>query len=217
MNNRERDSTFPVLRNCRLFHGLTDDNLQLVSTLAVRRDYSTNEVIFKQGDQPVGVFIVETGKAKIYRTGDNGSQHVLHLCVPGDSFAEVAVFADFQLPASAQAIKPTRCVLIPAADFCGLLDQRHELCRQMLAGMAFWTRHFTELLDDIVLRDAADRVLSYLQSLPRNASGAIELPSTKKDVANHLNLTSETFSRVLRRLTDEGAIAPRDDQRIALR
>jgi CRP/FNR family transcriptional regulator len=69
--------------------------------------------------------------------------------------------------------------------------------------MSFWVRHFVQLLDDIVLRDATSRVARYLNDLPDEQNGQLRLPAPKKDIANHLNLTSETFSRVLRRLSDE--------------
>lgn len=126
------------------------------------------------------------------------------------------MFADFALPASAICVEPTRCVIIPADFLQQLIATDHDFCRQMLAGMAYWTRHFTELLRDIVLRDASERVASYLRSLPQVDGGFVDLPAPKKDIANHLNLTSETFSRTLRRLADNGCIELTAGRRVRL-
>lgn len=195
-----------VVRDCPLFAGLGPANIQLLASAAKVDDFAAGELIFKQGERCHGVYIVETGVVRVYCQGDEGHEHVLHLCGPGQSFAEVAVFADFDLPANAAAVEPTRCLLIPAEIIQNQIATNHDFCRQMVASMAFWTRHFTELLGDIVLRDASDRILSYLQSLPRDSTGMVDLPGPKKHIANHLNLTSETFSRTLRRLADRNQI-----------
>lgn len=159
-----------------------------------------------QGSPCPGIFIVHSGLVRVVRGGTRGQQHVLHLCGPGQSFAEVAVFGNFDLPASAIAAQATECLVIPADVIQREISSNHELCRQLLSGMAMWTRHFVQMLDDLVLRDATERVARVLCDAPSDQSGAAILPGPKKDLANHLNLTSETFSRVLRRFIDDGVL-----------
>ncbi|QDV62528.1 Crp/Fnr family transcriptional regulator [Crateriforma conspicua] len=195
-----------VILGCPLFAGLGPANIRSLALAARIQDFAAGELIFRQGEQCAGVYIVETGVVRVYCRGGGGQEHVLHLCGPGQSFAEVAVFADFDLPANAASVEATRCLFIPAEIIQDQIATNHDFCRQMLASMAFWTRHFTDLLSDIVLRDASDRILSYLQSLPRDATGIVDLPGPKKHIANHLDLTSETFSRTLRSLADRGHI-----------
>lgn len=205
-----------AIASCELFRGLGSAQIETVGQISSRRNYRTVEHILRQGDTCPGVFVVEQGPARIFRSGANGQQHVLHLCGPGQSFAEVAVFADFDAPANASAVQPTQCILIPADGLQKQLSQDHQLCRQLLAGMALWTRHFVHLLDDIVLRDASARVARLLSDAPSDDTGRIMLPGTKKDVSNHLNLASETFSRVLRCLSDQGILAMDSDHAIRI-
>lgn len=204
------------IAGCELFRGLGGSQIEAIHSIASRRSFAAGETIFRQGDPCPGVFIVERGLARIFRSGANGQQHVLHLCGPGQSFAEVAVFADFRAPANASAVQLTQCILIPADGLQKQLAQDHQLCRQLLAGMAFWTRHFVQLLDDIVLRDASERVARFLSAAPSDAAGRVVLPGSKKDVANHLNLASETFSRVLRRLSDQEILSMDSDHSIRI-
>ena len=77
----------------------------------------------------------------------------------------------------------------------------------MMLGLTLWVRHLVNLMEDLVLRDAAGRIARFLLATPPDADGLIKLPGLKRHVASHLNLTSETFSRTLRRLIDAGMIA----------
>jgi CRP/FNR family transcriptional regulator len=72
-----------------------------------------------------------------------------------------------------------------------------------MSGMSRWVRHLVGLLEDLVLRDATARVARHLiESDETGGQGEFALPMRKKDLASHLNLTSETLSRTLHRLVD---------------
>jgi CRP-like cAMP-binding protein len=86
-----------------------------------------------------------------------------------------------------------------------------------MIGMTLWVRHLVGLMEDVVLRDAAGRLARFLLASPAAADGTVELPGLKRHVASHLDLSSETFSRTLRRLVDAGLIAPPHGNRVRIR
>ena len=151
---------------------------------------------------------------RVFKTGPGGKEHVLHIVGPGGTFAEVAAIGGFDVPASAEAIAATLCALLPREPFRRALAEDHELATGMMTGLTLWVRHLVNLMEDVVLRDAAGRLARYLLQFPPDAEGRIELPGLKRHVASHLNLTSETFSRTLRRLLDAGMIAESDANRV---
>jgi CRP/FNR family transcriptional regulator len=161
--------------------------------------------------------VVEKGLVRIAKTTANGREHVLHLVEPGGTFAEVAVIGGFPCPATAQALAPTTCLVLPSVPFMALLRQDHALCLQLLAGMSHWVRQLVHLLEDIVLRDATGRVANYLLKVVEAKTDIAILPAQKRHLANHLNLTSETLSRVLRRLTELGLIQAAGRRRLQLK
>ncbi|TWU41975.1 Crp/Fnr family transcriptional regulator [Novipirellula artificiosorum] len=195
-----------VIESCALFRGLDADQRSVMTSMAVRQRFKQGAQIFMQEQPCPGIYIVDHGLVRVFRLAPNGQQHVLHLCGPNQTFAEVAAIGGFALPACAVTTQPTGCVMIPTDRLQQELAENHDLCRQLLTGMAFWVRHFVQLLEDIALRDAMGRVTRLLCDTPCNPSGLLRLPGAKKDLANHLNLTSETFSRVLRRLCEQGIL-----------
>jgi CRP/FNR family transcriptional regulator len=205
-----------VLHECRLFSEVQPRGFARLVAIARLVKFSKGHVIFREGQDCPGVYIVGQGLVRVFKTGPLGKEHVLHIVEPGGTFAEVAAIGSFRLPASAEAVEPTTCVYLPQAPFRRALEEDHELCLGMMTGLTFWVKHLVGLMEDIVLRDAGGRLARYLLNAQAVDDCVVELPSLKRHVASHLNLTSETFSRTMRRLLDAGMIAEIDNTRVRL-
>lgn len=207
-----------ILRRCALFRSLEPRWLEAVQNLARVRHYAKGTQIFREGDEVPGLFCVGSGLVRIYKLAPSGKDHILHFAGPGQSFAEVAVVGRFPCPAYADALEDSVCAIIPAGDFRRLLETHHAFCLQFLVGLAQWLRRVIGLIEDIALRDAAGRVAHHLlQVAPDPASSdPFTLPMLKRDLASHLNLSSEALSRTLRRLAEAAVIELPDAQRIRI-
>lgn len=166
---------------------------------------AAGDVLFRQGDPCLGVYVVGAGLIRVFKLAPSGKEHVLHLAGPGGTFAEAAVMGGFPCPANAEATEESVLCVIPAESFRKLLQDDHQACIGLLAGMSVWLHQVIDLLEDVVLRDAAGRVSRHLLALA-GADGHVRLPAARKMLANQLNLTPETLSRTLRRLDEDGCI-----------
>jgi CRP-like cAMP-binding protein len=205
-----------ILTSCRFFSQVRGNSLDRLLSMARVKRYARRTVIFRQGEPCPGAFILGAGLVRIFQTAPSGKEHVLHLVEPGHTFAEVAAIGGFPCPAHAAAIRDSTCVLLPTGSFAQALREDHTLCLQIMSSMAFWVRHLVGLMEDIVLRDAAGRLARHLLEACGSERDLFVLRSLKKDLASHLNLTSETLSRTLRRLVDAGLIEQRTGGRLRI-
>ena len=195
-----------TLQACGLFADVGSAERKELAAMSVWREYRKGDVIFNQGEEPPGIFVVASGMVRIYKIAPNGKEHVLHLAVAGETFAEVAVIGGFPCPAFAEATEPSCCLLLPSNALRASLRRSHTLCLQLLTGMAGWVRQLVGLMEGIVLRDAVSRVARYLIEAGADREPKVQLTGRKRDIASHLNMTSECLSRALRHLREIGLV-----------
>jgi len=196
-----------IIRGCGLFGGLSEGSLEKVTKIARIVRFSRGQTVFREGDPCPGIYVVGEGAVRVFKTSPSGKKHVLHFARAGMTFAEVAAIGQFNCPAHADATEDSICVLLPRREFRGIVNEDHGFCIELMTGMSKWVHQLVGLLEDLVLRDATARVARHLiKSDDTGGQGEFLLPMRKKDLASHLNLTSETLSRTLHRLGDCGLI-----------
>ncbi len=195
-----------ILTACKLLANVGESGFQRLAVMARICKFPKSYTVFREGDECPGVYVVDQGLVRIFRTGAGGKEHVLHMVGPGETFAEAAAVGGFRCPANAETIEATTCVLLPIRAFRKALEEDHELCLCLMTGVSYWVQSLVGLMGEVVLHDAAGRVARFLLEAKADGDDTIELPSLKRHIANHLNLTSETFSRTLRKLAEQGLI-----------
>jgi CRP/FNR family transcriptional regulator len=205
-----------ILHGCKLFAEVQPPGFRRLAAIARLCQFRKGQVIFREQQECPGVYVVGSGLVRVFKTAPGGKEHVLHVVGPGNTFAEVAAIGGFDLPANAEAIEPTTCALLPGDRFRKALADDHQLCLEIISGLTQWVRHLVGLMENVVLRNAAGRLARFLLDSPPAGDRTVELPTLKRHLASHLNVTSETFSRTLRRLVDAGLIAELDDNRVQL-
>lgn len=197
------------LGNTQIFQGLPREQLAALAQLARPRSYRKGELIFQQGDEGSGFFIVQSGRIKVFKLSANGREQILHIFGIGDHFAEVPAFDGKCFPASAAALESTEVLFFPRQFFLELLEQNPTLAINMLRSFARHLRRFSHLVDDLSLREIPGRLAAYLLKLSDQADNAhqVELDVNKGQLAAMLGTIPETLSRVFYKLSQDGVIA----------
>jgi len=201
-----------ILKKIYLFSGLNERDLETLARLAIPRRFVRDAVIFWEGREARGFFILLEGQVKLMKSSPDGKEYILRIVNPGETFGEAAVLAEAGYPATAMALEDCHTFYLPKADFLHLLTASPTLARNMLATMSWLLFHLTRQLEDLSLKEVSSRLAQYLLDLCLQRHGRIEaglsfeLPITKTHLAAYLGTISETLSRTLGRLKSLGAI-----------
>jgi CRP-like cAMP-binding protein len=196
------------LEDTQIFQGLPPEQLAAIAQLARPRPYDKGEIVFHQGDEGNGFFLVQSGRIKVFQVSPGGREQILHVFGPGDHFAEVPVFDGKCFPASAAALEFTEVLFFPREFFLDLLEQQPTLTINMLKGFARHLRRFSQLVDTLSLQEVPGRLAAYLLTLSEKANNAdqVELDLNKSQLAARLGTVPETLSRVFYRLNRDGIL-----------
>jgi len=190
-----------------VFSGLEEGDLDAILGIAEVRRYAAHELIFYEGEEGHGFFMVVRGMVEIYKVGSDGKKQILHIFGPGEPFGEVVVFEGKRFPAHAEAMEPTEVLYFPRKEFLNLLKERTDLALRMLGLLSRRLRELAALVETLSLKEVTARLAAYLYYLhQRDNSRTLELQVSKGQIANFLGTVPETLSRALRRLSDEGLI-----------
>ncbi|MDZ7617764.1 MAG: Crp/Fnr family transcriptional regulator, partial [Patescibacteria group bacterium] len=170
------ENVVDILHACPLLAQVPPSGFARLVAMARLKRFEKGAVIFRDGDECPGAYVVGSGSVRVFKTGSGGKEHVLHLVGPRQTFAEVAAVGGFPMPAAAEAVADTTCVLLPLDPLRRALREDHALCLGMMTGMTLWVRQLVGLLEDIVLRDASGRLARFLLEIPADSHGCVVLP-----------------------------------------
>jgi CRP/FNR family transcriptional regulator len=196
------------LEQTMLFNGLPNSQLVELAALANARSYDKEESLFHQGEPGSGFFIVQSGRIKVFKLSKDGREQILHIFGEFDHFAEVPALDGKPYPASATAIEAAKVLFFPRQPFLQLLEQQPDLTINLLKSFARHLRHFSNLVDNLTLREVPARLANYLLQLSQQANTAetVTLDLSKGQLAARLGTIPETLSRSFAKLKHQGLL-----------
>lgn len=201
-------ATLSLLADIPLFSELSGDEVARVARFTRERRLTRGEMLFQRGDRPHGFYFVVSGQVKLAVSSAQGSEKVVEIIGPRQSFGEAVMFMDCPYPVFAEALCETSLLHIGQAVVTELITQDPSFTTKLLAGMAIRLHSLVQDVETYSLYSSIQRVIGYLlQLVDLDEPDHIELPTSKQVIASRLNLTPETLSRVFHELSNAGLIS----------
>lgn len=201
-----------LLKRVAIFTSLSDPEFGIVTSHLLQRKYSAGELIFNEGDSCSGLYIVQTGNVRIFKSSSGGREQVLSIDGPGSSVAELPVFDGGNYPASAQAISDCTLLFFSRQDFQALCLQHPQVALKVLRVIGGRLRRLVGIIEELSFTTVRHRLIALLVRLGktdgvRNGdSVALTLPANNSELAAQIGTVRELVSRNLSRLQSEGLI-----------
>lgn len=204
--------TQTYLKNLPMFHELAEPELDRIAAGTTEHRVSKSQIVFQRGDPCLGFHVLIYGQVKLAFVSPQGSEKVIEVLGPGQSFGEALMFTDRPYVVYAQALTDSLLLHISKSTIDAELARDPRLARMMLAGLS---RRLLGLIQDVEaysLRSGMQRVIGYLlRDIDERKSPKppirVVLDTNKGIIASRLNLTPEHFSRILGELSHESLIS----------
>jgi CRP-like cAMP-binding protein len=134
-----------LLRRCPLFAGLKEEELTKIRNIAFSRKVWKREIIFSDGEETKGFYVILSGKIKIYKVSPEGKEQILHVVSAPDAFAEAALFLEGSYPAFAEALTDSQILFFPKKQFIQLIEKNPQLSINMIVTLSNYLKRFTLL------------------------------------------------------------------------
>lgn len=200
------------LRNIQLFADLSETELNFILDRAVTLHFAPGQPVFVEGDACKGLYVIESGQVKIFRTWPSGREQILTIEGAGASIAELPVFDGGDYPASAAALSESTLLHIRKNDFQALCLEHREVALKVLKVVGSRLRTMVNLINELSFSSVRHRLAALLLRLAEDEgkktghSAVFNLPSTNQELAAQIGTVRELVSRNLGRFQSMGII-----------
>lgn len=206
MTDERLERRIALLRDIPLFAELPGTDLALLANDFHLREYGSNELIFRQGDETAEVYVVLRGKVRIYRTSPAGDETTIAIFAGGDVIGEMAALDGQSRSATGKAMNRTALLVMTQDRFVNHVQTMPRMgyaLARLLSLKLRWTAGYAE---SIAQYDAAGRLLHmilannerYGQEIDPDKRYVLDLGLTQSDLASMVGARREWVNRLLR-------------------
>jgi CRP-like cAMP-binding protein len=212
MPTAQEAASLAILKRVPIFSSLSEQEFTFLTSRVVQRKYGAGEVIFGEGDPCAGLYVVQSGNVRIFKSSAGGREQVLSIDGPGSSIAELPVFDGGNYPASAQAVTESTLLFFSRQDFHALCAQHPQVALKVLRVVGGRLRRLVGIIEELSFTTVRHRLIALLVRLgkaegTRNGDAiTVSLPMNNSELAAQIGTVRELVSRNLSRLQAEGLI-----------
>jgi CRP-like cAMP-binding protein len=206
-----------ILSRLPLFRRVEAAERARVAAASRLQTFARGDGVFQEGDPPEFFVTIVDGRVKVFKQLASGKDLILHILGAGDPLGTVAAWEGRPYPASAEAIEPTSCLMVPRQTFFELLEQSPSLVRGVLSGLTVRLIELTDRLTELTGSQVETRLARLFLKLgdqfgTRRTEGQfLPLPLSRRELADLTGTTIETTIRIMSRWGKEQVLTTERD------
>lgn len=192
--------------------GLQPGDLELLTAHKSEHIYKKNDILFREGTYPSGIFYISKGKVKKYKVDKEGKEQIVYLASTGQLIGYHAILSEDRYPDSAAVMEESLIAFIPKEDFLAVLERSPVLNNRLLKTLSHEFAVLTNSLTMFALKSVRERLAlqlivireKYKENFVEGA--AVEINISREDLASLVGTARENVIRILAEFKENGIL-----------
>ncbi len=191
-----------MLNKVSLFSALSPEELQILEGRTHLKKYRKNTIIIERGGESAALFILVSGKVRVYIPDDDGKEVVLKVCSePGSYFGELSLLGNTARTASVITLENSSLKVIFKQDFLNCFSDNPQIALDIIGNLVEQVTKLTDRLSAFALKDVYGRLVVTLNELAKEKDGRfVTQRVTQQELAQMIGASREMISRIFREL-----------------
>ncbi len=200
------------IRNVPLLADLNQDEIDKISEGIIFTDYKKGEYIFRTGDKADKLYIVVSGKMKIYNYLTDGREQILYIYSTGDFVGAFNLLKEDEFKYNSEALEDTTISTLSKNKFDSIILKNPEITLKILEKAYERIRDVEGLVVRLSAANADAKVAGLLLELMEdfgskmNSNIVLELSINREEMGNYAGISRETMTRKLNHFKELGYI-----------
>lgn len=190
-------------RKFSMMSGLTNSQICTISDHKNLISHRKGQILYYEGTKPLGIFCINSGVVKVYKTASNGKEQIVHLAQRGDFLGYAALLGEENYTNSAMIVEDAKICFIPKDAFLKTLMTNSEFFQRVTKELSHELGVMEEKLTDATQKSVRERlayVLLHLAScygVEGGESQKIDLILSREEIAGIVGTATESVIRLL--------------------
>lgn len=191
------------LKEIALFSHLENAVLQKIDAQLERHTFIKNALVFFEGQKAEKMYFVAEGRLKVFKTSEEGKEHILGIMPRKSIVGEVPMFEEGTFPAHCVAMTASVLFSIEREHFLKLIQEDPRIALKMLSFQARRLKNFIEKIEGLSLQKTEKNLVNYILKIGKFLNGYVHASMQSmnmEELAHYLGTTREHLSRAIKRL-----------------
>ena len=189
------------LQNMVLFNDLDEKTIKMIEDFTIHCKLKKDNILFYEGDESKYLYLLTLGIVKLYKTSSHAKKLILKYFHPNELIGEVANFEHMPYPATAQAFTDVEFLKIDFEKLKDIIYSNPELSIKIQTSLIKKIKNLEHIIATDLVLDAKERVAKFVYDNPDDF-----FVKKNIEIAEILNITPETLSRILKSFKQDGLI-----------
>ncbi|HSC97292.1 MAG TPA: Crp/Fnr family transcriptional regulator [Casimicrobiaceae bacterium] len=187
---------------------LKDETLRSIAASGVIRAFPRNTVLINEGDVGDALYVLLSGRVKVYSSNEAGREFVIDFHGPGEYVGEMSLDGAPR-SASVMTVEPTTCAVVNRAQFRDFVLAHPDFAMHLIERLIHRVRVTTGNLKSLALSDVYGRLVRLLNALARDVDGKLVVPEklTQQDIADRVGASRDMIGKLMKDLIAGGYLA----------